>query len=478
MRIGGSTKMRFDYELNLVPHKYDEYLIDMNYRAYNEANVFRERKRVTNRIFTSLMKTSRNNVILLGENGVGKSSVIKFAVYHVLDNKCPKELSNCHFMLFNIEKIIADLGYNKSRCLRKLQKLFEFILESDNFVVVIDQIYLMFDFPILIYYLSVLLNSDVKLIGISTQDEFNASFELEPKLCSMFDIIQISEPSSKKIYSMICDNVDYIAKKHGVTVSEDLVIYTSYVSKAFASPLADPGRVIDTLEKSMVVAKRRGHKEVTRKDINYNFNFNYELYNNMSEESKRITAYHEAGHYIVSKMSGNIQNYKTIAITIVPSENFLGVTIFESEMEKQTSLDLDYYIDQIATDLGGRVAEIILQGNADDSKLTSGAYSDLKNATQTAREVITEFGMIDDFGENRTFLCNYDALDLALLSEDNKVSIDEHTKNLIDEAFDRAKEILNTNRKLLDLIAQELLINEVLDEKDLERLCSQVNDNE
>ena len=273
---------------------------------------------------------------------------------------------------------------------------------------------------------------------------------------------------------MISEYVEILAKAHNVEISEDVVNYAISVSGAFDSELSNPGLAVNILEKSMIIANRHKHKEVTKKDINSNFNFNYELYRKMSAEDKKITAYHEAGHFIVSKLSENIRNFKTTAITIVPAENFLGVTMFEFEPEKQTSCDSDYFIDNIATDLAGRVAETILQGDDKNSKLTSGAYSDLKNATQTARNIVTEFGMIENCGQNMTYFCNYDLSDFVLLSEERKQLIDKETEKLIEIAYDRAHTILTQNRKLLDLIAKELLTNEVLDEKDLDRLCAQV----
>ena len=137
-----------------------------------------------------------------------------------------------------------------------------------------------------------------------------------------------------------------------------------------------------------------------------------------------------------------------------------------------SSCDLDYFIDNIATDLAGRVAETLMHGNANSSKFTSGAYSDLKNVTQTARDIITEYGMIDSVG-NMTVFCNYDLSDLALLSEERKQLIDKETQKLINMAYRRAESILMENRKLLDAIANALLENEVLDEKDLDSLCNQ-----
>ena len=119
------------------------------------------------------------------------------------------------------------------------------------------------------------------------------------------------------------------------------------------------------------------------------------------------------------------------------------------------------------------MAETIFYENTSKVKFTSGAYSDLKNATQTARDIITEYGMIESCGRNMTVFCNYDLSDLALLSEERKQLIDEETQKLIDIAYKRAESILMENRELLDAIANALLENEVLDEKDLDSLCNQ-----
>ena len=73
----------------------------------------------------------------------------------------------------------------------------------------------------------------------------------------------------------------------------------------------------------MIVAKRKHRKEVTKKDINANFNFKYDMYRKMSAEDKKRIAYHETGHFLVNYLSENISNLKTSAITIVPAEDIL-----------------------------------------------------------------------------------------------------------------------------------------------------------
>ena len=222
----------------------------------------------------------------------------------------------------------------------------------------------------------------------------------------------------------------------------------------------------------MIVAKRKHRKEVTKKDINANFNFKYDMYRKMSFEDKKTTAYHEAGHFLVNYLSENISNLKTSAITIVPAEDYLGVTTFDFEYEKQINLSKDYFVDNIAVALAGRVAENLLVGENSSDKYTSGASQDLRDATETARRIITEYGMVDDLGKNMTYFPTGDASDLFLLSEEIKNKIDAETTKLVQEAYSRAECLLKDNFVLLDRIANELLNNDVLDEIDLRQICN------
>ena len=184
-----------------------------------------------------------------------------------------------------------------------------------------------------------------------------------------------------------------------------------------------------------------------------------------------MIAYHEAGHFLVNYYSDNIRNLKTSAITIVPAEDYLGVTTFNYMIEKQLRLDRNYFIDSIACNLAGRVSESILLGE-DTAKFSNGAAQDLISATITVREVIMQYGMVDEIGKNMTYFTG-DYSDLYLLSEDIKNKVNAKTDELIEQANKRAQEILNAHLNVLKRIAEELLKNEVLDEIDLKQICNQ-----
>ena len=460
---------------NVVPLIYYPYLFDLNH-IYSkvDSSVILGRNKEIERIFNCFLRDRKRNAILLGEHGVGKTAILQKLVTNVTKGKCPEELKKHHFVCLDVQNILTSIG--EKAMLKKLKSMMEFIEKTNNLVVVIDQVHLVQASYVLSYYFSVLIRqSNVCVLGLTTEDEFYDYFDFDTKTRARLNTILINEPKPDKVYPMVKNVIKKLERLHQVTISDDLVQYIICVSGALSTELALPELVVDIVEKSMIHAKRRHEKKVTKQSINKNFNFDYELYNKMSSEDKKIVAYHEAGHFVVSKLSENIRNYKTTAITIVPGEDFLGITSFQFEPEKQLSCDIKYYIDNIAVDLAGRVAEILL---ADDhpKRYTSGANSDLQHATNTARAIITEFGMIENFGENMAFLGNYDYSDFSLLSDENKSQINEETKKLIQMAYERAEEILTDNITLLKRIAKELLSNEILDEVDLNRICKEVEE--
>lgn len=459
---------------NVVPYKYYPYLFDMNnICAQITSNILHGRKKEINRICNCLLKSKNANVVLLGEHGVGKTATVQMVIENLLKKKCPKEMKNYHFLYLDIEAMLPKLSTKSMQ--KKLEEIIKFITSYNNFVVVIDQVHLVQADELLSYYFSLLAKtSHVRILGMSTEEEFYMYFGLDKKTRASIETIPILEPKAKKIYPMIKGIVKKLEELYGVTITEDMINYIISVSNAFDSEMYNPGLTMNFIEKSMIVARRRNEKEVTRKSVNSNFNFDYELYRKMSKEDKECTAYHEAGHFIVQKLSENIKNFKTTAITIVPAEHFLGITLFDFEYEKQISMDLDYYIDLIAIDLAGIVAEKIYYNS--DSKSSSGGSADFEHATETARQLITTFGMVEGCGQNMSYLGNPDLRNISLLSEEIKNQIDVKTKELIQKAEERARKILDNNLLLLDMLAEALVENEVLDEKDLEKICKEAEE--
>jgi cell division protease FtsH len=190
----------------------------------------------------------------------------------------------------------------------------------------------------------------------------------------------------------------------------------------------------------------------------------------LTEDERKLTAYHEAGHAIVAlKIPGSDPVHK---VTIVPRGRALGLTASLPEVDRH-NYSKDWLIGSLAMFFGGRVAEEIIFG-AD--KVTTGAGNDIERATGLARRMVTQFGMSEVIGplavgdkEQEIFL-GREFAQRREISERTAQMVDDEVKRLIDEAYARAMQILTHNRELLDRIAVALLDRETIDREDLDRL--------
>ena len=180
----------------------------------------------------------------------------------------------------------------------------------------------------------------------------------------------------------------------------------------------------------------------------------------LSDDEKRNTAYHEAGHALVASMLPNADPLHKV--TIIPRGMALGVTM-QLPLDDKHTYTRDFLEAQLAIMMGGRVAEEIFLNH-----ITTGAGNDIEQATGIARRMVCEFGMSDlgplAYGKNQQEI--FLGRDLATqrdFSEDTAIKIDQEVKKFVTTGYQRAKDILNTNREMLARIAEALLVRESLD---------------
>ena len=180
----------------------------------------------------------------------------------------------------------------------------------------------------------------------------------------------------------------------------------------------------------------------------------------MTEDEKKLTAYHEAGHAIVGM---NVPQHDPIhKATIIPRGRALGLVLSLPERD-QLSVSYTKYKSKIAMAMGGRAAEELVFGH---ENVTSGAASDIQQATRIARAMVTQFGFSKELGlvdlanEQQSYLGAYQGP--AHISEQTQREIDEEVKEIVDEAFDTAMRILTEKRDDLERLAQGLLEYETL----------------
>jgi len=189
----------------------------------------------------------------------------------------------------------------------------------------------------------------------------------------------------------------------------------------------------------------------------------------ISDQEKRVTAYHEAGHATVAAMvEGADPLHK---VTIIPRGMALGVTQ-QLPVDDRHTYPRNYLEGQLAIMMGGRLAEELFLGT-----MTTGAGNDIEQATDLARKMVCQFGMSSlgplTFGkqEEQIFL-GREIAQHRDYSESTAVAIDEEVRKFITHGYDRAKNILTENREALIRIAEALLERESLDATEIKMLIA------
>jgi cell division protease FtsH len=190
----------------------------------------------------------------------------------------------------------------------------------------------------------------------------------------------------------------------------------------------------------------------------------------ISDEEKKNTAYHEAGHTMVAKLiPGTDPVHK---VSIIPRGMALGITL-QLPTADRYSYDREHLLNNIAILLGGRAAEEIALNH-----MTTGAGNDIERATTLARKMVTEWGMSDRLGplaygkkEEQIFL-GREIAQHRDYSEHTAIEIDEEVKRIVSENYEKAKKLISERRETLDLLTKALLEKETLDGPEIEAIVN------
>ncbi len=192
----------------------------------------------------------------------------------------------------------------------------------------------------------------------------------------------------------------------------------------------------------------------------------------MSDDEKKLTAYHEAGHAIIGELVP--EHDKVHKVTIIPRGRALGVTMFLPE-EDRYSHSKTRLESEISTLFGGRLAEEIIFGA---EAVTTGASNDIERATEIARNMVTKWGLSEKLGpltysedEGEVFL-GRSVTKHKSVSDETSHAIDEEIRQFIDRNYKRAEKLLSDNMEKLHVMAKALLKYETIDAKQIEEIMA------
>jgi len=227
------------------------------------------------------------------------------------------------------------------------------------------------------------------------------------------------------------------------------------------------------LNEAAILAARRNLTEISMDEINDAIDrvmVGPEKRSRMiADKTKRLVAYHEVGHALVGRFMPNHDPVQKI--TIVPRGMANGLTWFIPNDEQMTTRA--QLMDQMATALGGRIAEELIYGA---KEVTTGASNDLERVASVARQMITRYGMSERLGpialgnQSGNMFLGRDFTQGRDFSEETAAAIDEEVRKLIDQAYRRARQVLSDNLPLLHKITDALMEKETVDAAEMEEI--------
>jgi len=225
------------------------------------------------------------------------------------------------------------------------------------------------------------------------------------------------------------------------------------------------------VNEAALLATRQGQKKVTTEDFykaRDKILLGHRREEMLSDEEKKIIAYHEAGHALMAKLIPGADPLQKV--NIIPRGRSLGATEQAPE-EDRHNFSREYMLNRIAIILGGRAAEKLIFED-----ISNGAADDLKKVTQLARQMVTQWGMSDrlgpvtfSLGEEHLFLGREMAKPKDFSEETARI-IDEEVQKIVTEQEEKAQQILGENKDTLTTLAKSLLKNETLENQDIERI--------
>ena len=420
---------------------------------------------------TILMKNKKRNCILIGDAGVGKTAIVEKFVWEIVTGNSFAQFKDSIVLELDITSIIADTRY-RGDAEKRFADLIDFLKNNPNCILFIDEIHLLLgagscgkDDP---YDLAnamkpLLAGGSTRVIGATTIVEYEKYFAKDVALNRRFDKIMVKEPHFKDIPLMIKNQIKNLETAHGVSITPKMVKSAILYSSCFNFEAKNPDKTLDLIDQAMANAELAGKTKVQKCDILGTFDIYTKKFKKMTIEQKNVIAYHEAGHYILYKFSKNLSDQKLLAVSIMPADNYLGVTVSESDDESVVNDNIDYYISLIAANLAGRVAEEMYTNDK-----TSGASEDLKSATYIAENVVTKFGF-EEVLRNRVFL------DKNGYTPKTAEKIEDAIDKILMKAEVRAKNMLKEYHTYLEALVDALVKKGILSEPEINKLFNEID---
>lgn len=418
--------------------------------------------------FNVFSKKTKRNAVLVGRPGVGKTAIIEAITQHIVNETCPKEFIGYTVLSLDVNAMVAGTKY-RGEFESKVAVLKQFLEGTPKVILFVDEMHQMLGtgttsdggVDLSGSLKPVLSRDDVVFVGATTINEYNTILARDGAFKRRFEVITINEPKKHQVKNMIKAKIKSMEKHHGVKMPTNLVDYIILCSSCFNFESANPDKTLDLCDRSMAIAKMEGKKTVTKADINKVYEEFFEKYDKIDKLQTAATSYHEIGHYIVTRLTKEHKKHNVTAISIIPTDDFLGVNMLEMT-DNVVSCDMEYVESYLMSLLAGRVAQYRITKAID-----SGASGDLQTAKAFARRVITDYGM--DEGEYK----NICLVEGDVISEKMAEDINNKVNALIKKVYDKTETFVADHWDEIDKMAKYLMKKKIVTSDELDKFLKE-----
>lgn len=420
------------------------------------------------KLFNVFSKKTKRNAVLIGLPGVGKTAIIEDATQDIVNETCPKEFIGYTVLSLDINSMVAGTKY-RGEFETKVAILKTFLEGTKNIILFVDEMHQMLGaggtsegaVDLSGSLKPILSRDDVVFVGATTINEYNTILSRDGAFKRRFEVIVINEPKKHEVKPMISAKIKSMEKYHGVKMPNNLVDYIILCSSCFNFENANPDKTLDLCDRSMAIAKMSNKKAVSKADINKVYEEFFEKYEKADKCEITATAYHEVGHYIVTRLTKDHKRHNVTAISIIPTQDFVGVNMLEYT-DNIVSCDMEYVEAYLMSLLAGRVAQYKITKAID-----AGASSDLQKAKEFARRVITDYGM--DEGEYK-HICLVEG---DVISEKMAEDINNKVNSLIKKVYEKTEIFIDDHWSEIDKMAKYLLKKKIVTSDELDKFLKQ-----
>ena len=253
----------------------DELGVDITLKAKNnQLDPVIGRSNIINKIITVLSRRNKNNPVLIGEPGVGKTAIVEGLAERIVDNDVPDYLINKRIIQLDLAKTIAGTKY-RGEFEDRLKKIVSVLNSDKNIILFIDELHLIVGAGAAEGSLDAadilkpaLARGDVHLIGASTFDEYHKFIEKDKALARRFQTINVAEPSNDETVDIIVGLKPRYEDYYGVSIANDVINYAVYVSDRYISDKYRPDKAIDVIDEAAAYVKaKNGIKPTRRREL-------------------------------------------------------------------------------------------------------------------------------------------------------------------------------------------------------------------